>query len=472
MPAENDLIVMGGGIAGLSAATRACELGAAVIVLEQGAEDSYPCNSRYTGGAMHVCYRDPTSSPDVLKRAIETATAGTARPDLIEAVSSNAGRVIAWLRDQGMIFVKGGAEEYKRWVFSPLRPQRRGLFWKGLGGDVLLRALERTIKKHGGEVRRGSRVVEVARAPNGNWTVCAADGAVFSAPAFIIADGGFQGSAEAVARYISPKPHHLVQRGAGTGTGEGLGIATALGAATVGLDRFYGHVLVAEALERADLWPYPWVDPIAASGIVVNGHAGRFVDEGEGGVFIANAIARLDEPLSAWAVFDEAIWSGPGAKGVIPPNPNLMLALVSIPQAESIGELAAVIGLDSQSLEATVVEFNAALATSRLSSLSPPRTIGSATAQPIEKPPFRALRLAAGITYTMGGIAIDGQARVLDRDGEVIYGLYAAGTAAGGLEGGPHSGYVGGLMKSVSTALLAAEHAVLQSRANRRGDAV
>jgi predicted oxidoreductase len=58
-----------------------------------------------------------------------------------------------------------------------------------------------------------------------------------------------------------------------------------------------------------------------------------------------------------------------------------------------------------------------------------------------------------------GGIALDGDARVLRTDDSPIEGLYAAGTTTGGLEGGSSAGYVGGLSKSAITAFLAAEHA-------------
>ena len=71
--------------------------------------------------------------------------------------------------------------------------------------------------------------------------------------------------------------------------------------------------------------------------------------------------------------------------------------------------------------------------------------------------PFRAIRLAAGITYTMGGIAIDGSSRVLDRSGHPIEGLFAAGATTGGLEGGATVGYVGGLVKSAVSGFLAGQ---------------
>jgi fumarate reductase flavoprotein subunit len=72
--------------------------------------------------------------------------------------------------------------------------------------------------------------------------------------------------------------------------------------------------------------------------------------------------------------------------------------------------------------------------------------------------PFYALPLCAGITYTTGGLLIDQNARVLRENKEPIDGLYAAGSAVGGIEGGPQASYVGGLMKALVLGLVAAEH--------------
>ena len=66
--------------------------------------------------------------------------------------------------------------------------------------------------------------------------------------------------------------------------------------------------------------------------------------------------------------------------------------------------------------------------------------------------------MVSGITYTMGGIAINTHAQALHEDGSVIEGLYAVGAATGGLEGGPKIGYVGGLAKGGITGMAAATH--------------
>ena len=101
-------------------------------------------------------------------------------------------------------------------------------------------------------------------------------------------------------------------------------------------------------------------------------------------------------------------------------------------------------------------------------SLSSIRTQTKAKAWPIDGPPYCAIRVCAGVTNTMGGIDIDGGARVLDRAGRPIPGLYAAGSSTGGLEGGPNAGYVGGVVKAFVLGLLAGE-SVAQDMGNSPG---
>jgi succinate dehydrogenase/fumarate reductase flavoprotein subunit len=73
--------------------------------------------------------------------------------------------------------------------------------------------------------------------------------------------------------------------------------------------------------------------------------------------------------------------------------------------------------------------------------------------------PFCALRVVPGITFTMGGVSINGRCEVLDSEEKPIPGLYAAGDAIGGLMGGHRGGYTGGLMQAVVTGILAGESA-------------
>ena len=124
-------------------------------------------------------------------------------------------------------------------------------------------------------------------------------------------------------------------------------------------------------------------------------------------------------------------------------------------RADTIAELAGKIGLAPQRLQETVDRYNAALDASALHTLAPPRTTHNKP-WPIRVAPFYAMPICSAITNTMGGIVTDGAARVLDTTGASIPGLFAAGSTVGGLDGGPHSGYVGGLIKAV-IGLIAAE---------------
>ncbi|MGY8961049.1 MAG: FAD-binding protein, partial [Alphaproteobacteria bacterium] len=88
----------------------------------------------------------------------------------------------------------------------------------------------------------------------------------------------------------------------------------------------------------------------------------------------------------------------------------------------------------------------------------PPRATDKFQPVAIRTAPYHAIQLCAGITYTMGGVSIDEDSCVQSTDGGAIKGLYAAGSATGGIEGGPHAAYIGGLSKAVITGLRAAEH--------------
>jgi fumarate reductase flavoprotein subunit len=234
-------------------------------------------------------------------------------------------------------------------------------------------------------------------------------------------------------------------------------MAEAVGAMLVGMEAFYGHVLSRGVFSNADLWPYPIMDRVVAAGIAVESNAVRFVDEGRGGVYQTNHIARLPDPLSAVAIFDEAIWQSAGRAFIFPPNPYLEQRGGVLFKASDLASLARMARLPVDALQQTVATYNQAVRSGVTSRLLPQRSTELFTPMLIATPPFYAIPLCAGITYTMGGISIDERARVLDRHNMPIPGLFAAGCTTGGLEGGSHIGYVGGLAKSACMALLASE---------------
>jgi fumarate reductase flavoprotein subunit len=464
-----DLAVMGAGLAGMAAAVRAAEQGLSVLVFEKLDDERHVCNSRLTGGIFHVALDGLTDAPQVLETRIRQATGDTAEPALAQAVATDALRLVRWLQSQGVRFMKSGRDRWQDFTLAPPALPQFGRQWQGRAGDVMLRTLESRLQAHDGRVLRGHRVTAL-QMQGGRCTGLQgqAGAAAFSvrARAVVLADGGFQASHELLREHISPQPSRLQQRNAASGFGDGLQMARGVGAADVGLGHFYGHLLSASVLENERLWPFPWADDLARSSIVVGPDARRVADEGLGGVYLANQLARLPDPAACFVIFDDAAWNGPGCLRAMSANPYLIEAGGKLHSAPTLTELASRTGLPAVALAGEVSAYNAALAGERLDTLAPPRTTPKSAAWPITHAPFHALPIVPGITYTMGGIRIDGDARVLDRQGAPISGLYAAGAATGGLEGGPRSGYVGGLVKAGVTGLRAGEHAARQLAAS------
>jgi fumarate reductase flavoprotein subunit len=430
-----DLVVVGGGVAGLSGALRAAELGLAVLVLEQGADPLYACNSRYTGGAYHVGYMDVARPTEDIHAALRPRVSGHASPRLVERLCSEAMAGVRWLQSHGVRFIKGPVE-YQHWLLAPPRANRAGLHWRWRAGDTLLRTLETRLDACGGSIRRGVLAERLLIRDGRVEGVVARIGersASFDASAVLIADGGFQANSDLLRAHVCRDPGALVQRGAATGLGRGLAMAIEAGAMADGLEHFYGHVLSREADRNPALWPWPTLDGLAVAGAVLDGDGRRFVDESLGGVAIANHLARLPDPSKAWVVFDDQVWQVAGTQGFIPPNPFLVRAGGSIIEATTLASLAERLAVREDLLVESLGEM----------------TRGGSR--------WMAIPAAAGITYTMGGIVIDEQARVLRRCCGAIPGLWAAGSTTAGIEGGDNSIYVGGLAKSVVTGLAAAE---------------
>lgn len=458
-----DVIVVGGGVGGLSAGARAAELGLKTLVLEKGLQPDYPCNSRYSGGIYHIAHRDPRTPPEELQDHIRLVTKNTAAPDLSVALSEHGGPFIRWLQEKGVKFMQSqSSKKHSAPIAIPVRRLVGGLDWKGRGPDVLMRHVTQALAAAGGElmlgteatrlVMREGRCIGVEAQRDGKPLVLECSQAV------ILADGGFQANLELVGRHIAPSPANLIQRGAATGNGTGLRMAVEAGAATTEMGSFYGHLLSRDAFRNDMLWPYPQLDELAVAGIMVDQDGRRFADEGLGGVYLANVVARRSDPLSTTAIFDSDIWNGAGRYNRIPPNPQMETAGATIHRANSIAELAGLAGLPAQALCDTVAAYNAAVSAGSSSQLPVPRSTADNAATPIAKAPFFAIPACAGITYTMGGIRIDPRARVLRPDGSPIAGLYAAGATTGGLEGGVTARYVGGLCRSGTFGKIAAEH--------------
>ena len=455
-----DVVVVGGGLAGLTVANRCAEAGLKVAVLERGAEERYPCNSRFAGGFLNCGYRyNIRETPQVLRHAIDEQTRGFADPALAEVFSAHAGFAVDWLAAKGIrivtVYVDG---DKRRAVLAPPPPNRPGLIWQGRGTDTMVRKLLVKLEQGGGRIFRDTRAVELRMDGERCTGVAAVQGGesvVFDAKAVVLADGGYQANLELLKQYVSPAPERLLQRNAQSGTGDGLRMALKIGAQVRGMGRFYGHVQSIDALNNPLLWPHPVLDATLTAGIVVDQSGKRFADEGLGGIYFANAIAQQSDPLGTLAIFDDITWQGRARMFARPPNPFAVRVGATCHVAQALPELAAMAGLPVAALEQTVNRFNQSIADGNTQQLDPPRSASPFKPVPVLKAPFYAMPLCAGITYTMGGVAIDPQCRVVHENGKPIDGLYAAGSTTGGHEGGPVAGYTGGLSKALTFGWLA-----------------
>jgi fumarate reductase flavoprotein subunit len=277
----------------------------------------------------------------------------------------------------------------------------------------------------------------------------------------ILSTGGFSSNKELLKQHIGPHADQCKLRGSKQCTGDGLRMALAVGAKAVNLKYFYGHLISRKALTDDRFWPYPRLDSFVDEGILIDRSGNRFVDEGRGDVAVANELARSSDVTGATLIFDHATWHAAKddvfSKSVKTPAPNpwLMDNGGEIFRDETIEGLAKEIGVDAVNLAKTVDQYNRAIESDRQGLLSVPR---SGRPKPLHVPLY-GLKVVSGITFTMGGILVNGRCEVLNAEEKPIRGLYAAGDAIGGLMGGYRGGYTGGLMQAIVTGILAGENA-------------
>jgi tricarballylate dehydrogenase len=248
----------------------------------------------------------------------------------------------------------------------------------------------------------------------------------------VIACGGFEGNPEMLTRYIGSRACDLplVAPTLKNNRGDGLRMALEVGADTAGqFDMFHGEPADPRST-KPDAVVYAF-----AFGIVVNGNAKRFFDEGR------DSFDSTFEDLS-FEIFrsqnQKAFFIGDQTTLSIDPVQAIILTDQPAIEAPTIAALARKLGLDAATLEKTVAEYNAAIGPGELDprirdgkatrGLDPPK---SNWAFPVEKPPYIAYPLTCAITFTFGGIRTDSQARVLTPMGVPIPGLYAAGEVTG-----------------------------------------
>lgn len=465
-----DLLIAGAGLAGLTAANRATELGLKVMVIERQDLSRHLCASRANGGVFHVGFRSVKRSPEELFDVVRSANGNFGSPLVAQALANNALRGVEWLRSHGTEFI--GLIPDHGWKDVVLAPvgfhDKTHMAWQGLGADKLIAALEQRLLRGGGLFRREVRAQRLLMDGDrvcGLSVISPAGEVNIHANAVLLADGGFEGSPELIKRHITSHPENLLLRGCESGLGDGIRMAADKGARLLGMESFYGHILSADSLHREGLSPFPFLEFLACSGMLIDDQGDRFVDETAGGHFTSNALARRGSGLGH-VVFDHAMWEGIGRHFFCPPNPNLVNSGGTLHQADTLQQLAVLIGIEPDKLAGQAEKINAEVNT-RLQSETdaqsredmPAYAKGKHQHELFAHPPYYAAPACAALTSTLGGVEIDANGRVVTGNGNTIPGLYAAGSVTGGVEGGPEVGYIGGLIKALVFGLLTAEDA-------------
>lgn len=439
------VLVTGGGLAGLSAARRAVELGARVTVLEKG--DRPGGSFLYSSGYVWS-YRDlPT-----YRREAPEGDAALQRL-ILERLEESVG----WLEE-------AGPSVTTRETGNPLT------FGARFEPGPTVESLARRIAAGGGAVRLCAALAGLRTDREGRvlGARVVADGRERDeeADAVVLASGGFAASPELVGRHITGGRGRLRLRAHPWSTGDGfLAGLGAGGLASGGLDEFYGRNLPAPP---AEFGPGEFVEVSQLYGrhaVAVNAEGRRYADEAADWSETALTRATARQPgLRAWYILDA---EGLGRR-VRERTVEEMVGVArrtggTVLRAESLEDLAARLaerGVPRETLLHTLEEYDDAVSDGRGAAFSPPR---SGPAPRLRVPPFVAVEVAPAITHTIGGLAVDGGCRVLRAaDGRPVPGLYAAGVEVGGVSSG---GYTSGLAAALVFGKAAAESAVGDSQA-------
>ncbi len=452
MENDPDLLIVGCGIAGLSASVTALQAGLTVVQLERATEDDFGGNSRWTEAYLRM-KNDSEISDDFEEKFAQNAgvnldpnvldAVGGAYahwpawvkahplpdPEVISHFADNVAPTIAWLKSFGLKF---GPQAIYLLTQSTTRIAAQG------GGLALITRLMEEAKKLGADLRFRTTAVDLLRDEAGRVlgvVACGPDGAraPIRARATVLASGGYQGNPEMMTHYLGPHAANIrpVARGGYYDKGEGIRMALAAGAAPAG---DYGSYH-AEPVDPRSRQPEAVVH-IYPYGVLVNKRGERFVNEGPGPVDqhydpITRTIGEQADGI-AWVIFDAKV-------DEIPRWTTAIRSEVPPVEAASLAELVFKLGLPSRTLE-TIDLFNRACP-SDASGFKPFEVDGLATrglaiekshwCRPISTAPFRAFPIIAANCFTFGGLKVNTGAQVLDCDAKVMPGLYAAGETVG-----------------------------------------
>jgi succinate dehydrogenase/fumarate reductase flavoprotein subunit len=435
---ECDLLVIGGGMAGMSAAGWAAERGARVIVVEKAA--ALGGSAVLSGGVLWTA-----TSPERM------ALYGGGDAALGRVVCDTYPEAIAWLRRREV----------------PVSPRLDVLHGQGYQIDIWdhIRSCETLVEQHDGFVILDTDTTALIRDDDGavvGATTRHADGEVtIRSNATIIATGGFQASPELRARYIHPHARDMRLRANPVSDGAGLRLGEAAGGEVAASNpRFYGHLVSASRTWGDERLYVALSQYHSEHALLFNVTGERFCDETLGDH--VNTYETLIQPdARALCVWDSRVHAAYATVPVVSvgvAEDKLEVAIAHGGQGSVCTDLDALarfadgVGFDGARMIDTMNRFNHD-ARHGWEIQQPPRREDH---RPIDKPPFYALVVHPAITFAFGGLTIDTGAHVLRSDGSRVPGLFAAGGDAAAAFG---AGYAGGLALAMTFGITAARSA-------------
>lgn len=464
---DADVVVVGAGGAGMTAAITAAAEGKSVVILES--QSMVGGNSvRATGGmnAGKTVYQDENEFGEsagvekTLKTAAEkyadnetiTALAKTVSeqwaayqanptgyfdsvelmeldtmiggkgindPELVETLCANSADAIDWLDEHGITLHNvssfGGAS-VKR-IHRPVNAEGKTVSV----GSYMIPLLQENCEKAGVKMMLDTTATEILTDANGAAVGVKATGAsgetvTVNAKAVVLATGGFGANLDMVVKY-KPELKGFMTTNAPGIQGQGIEMAQAIGAATVDMDQIQIHPTV-EANTAALI-----TEGLRGDGaILINEEGKRFIDEvGTRDVVSAAEIAQTGS--YSWLVVDQAMVDASSViQGYIKKGYTVTGATYE--------ELGKAMGVDAAAFAETMEKWNG-----YVEAKNDPDFGRTSFANPLNTAPYYAVKVTAGVHHTMGGLKINANTEVLNEKGEVIPGLFAAGEVTGGVHG-------------------------------------
>ena len=421
---ECDVVIVGAGGAGLTAAVRATQARAKVLVLEK--MPFVGGNSLKASGGMNCADTKFQAALDITDSGVpqfieDTMNGGHGINDLalVATMAENSAEAVDWLESIGAPLPKVAATggTVHKYLHSPEDGSPVG--------EYLVAKLNEEAQRNGIEVLLNTTATEILMADGAAVGVKANDAEheyTVNAKAVVLATGGFGANFELMCSF-NPSLANAVTTNHPGATGDGILMAEAVGAATVDMDQIQLHPTVYQA---TSMLVSEKMRSLGA--ILVNQNGVRFTNDLATRDAVSNA--ELQQPGGyAWIIFDQNLVD------------NNKSAAKYIEQGMAVtGDtyeaLAGAMNVDADAFVKTMETWNEAVATGEDKEFG--RNNGMDA--DLSTAPFYAIQIAPGIHHTMGGVKIDTATRVIDTEGKPIPGLFAAGETTGGVHGGNRIG--------------------------------